>query len=83
MNKHIIIESCGTCPYVVMRMRKYYCILETSEVHKCEPDEIHKDCPLQDIPSREEAREIIKEYENCRMPSEDMLDRLGFSEGVK
>jgi hypothetical protein len=98
MSKQIIVESCGECPYVAMRMRGYFCEHEMSMSHKCESDEIHKDCPLQERAGREEAEKIIfEDYMTLQCPQCDagilsdrniegmseLLDKLGFGKEGK
>ena len=79
--KQIIVKSCGDCD------RSYY---DRGELHcqetgaKVPNDTIHKDCPLQEMPSREEAEKLILYYaEDIKdgggnIGVEDVLDKLGF-----
>jgi hypothetical protein len=76
--KHIIVDKCGECPYVA-----------EEDFGK---DTIHEDCPLMDIPNRDDARGIIHDW-FCKLKSateaglsndiEELVDKLGFKQEAK
>ena len=74
--KRITVRSCGECKlYGECRVVYDTRIAPMYEQLK----QIHKDCPLSEMPTREGAREVL---EQCTIPMgiEEALDRLGYKE---
>lgn len=53
--KHIVVSKCGECPYCGQKHGGLFC-KKIAETHQNEVgfDDIHKDCPLQEMPDGED-----------------------------
>ena len=93
--KHIIVKSCGECPHLSTGCHydgrdeiAYSCCLLGDDENSIVKDKeaIDVRCPLDDVPSRSVAHEILAGFRNhvhCNPRSiDDTLDILGFSECV-
>lgn len=88
--KQIIVKSCGECPHETEwwdddTLTTATCTQNGADIRgEIASGTIHKDCPLQEMPSREEAEKLILYYaEDIKdgggnIGVEDVLDKLGF-----
>jgi hypothetical protein len=87
--KHIIVTKCGECPFYGYKHDNFFC-MKIAEAHQNEvkKNTIHKDCPLREMPSREEAVTTITVSLMCtgRNPNDsndianELVDLLGFKD---
>lgn len=56
--RQITVKSCGTCPYYCSYyydLKQFQTCIKNGNAGKISASEIHKDCPLQDVLSKDEA----------------------------
>ena len=86
--KQITVKSCGECPFCVPSIFDdgLECanpVNDDKTFIKVYHDSIHKDCPLSDVPTREDARRFLYEQLPRDYDLTTILDGLGFKKEGK